>query len=224
MGSVAGDVFAYALAAGLSATAFLATVIVLATQRGTANALALLVGVWVVLAPAMVGAAWVSDLVTGAGGNQVVVSLVQLALGLMLLRAAWSLRPRRADGPDIGAKLAGMSAKAQALEPSTALRLGIGVAVLPKRLIITLLAGAAVGAAVVSPAQGLILVVLFVLVATVLIWGTLVAFVVGGERSRAALESGRQWVEANVEVLALAVTFVFGVLFTGQGLLGLLGD
>ncbi len=222
MESVATDVFAYGLAAGLSGTAFLATVIVLSTEQGVANATALLAGVWLVLGVAVVGAALLADLVIGAGGDQLVIALVQLLLGLWLLQAAWRVRPGQTDGPDIAAKLAGMAAKAQALEPAQAARLGIGVAVLPKRLVITLLAGAAIGASGVSTAQGMVLSVVYLLVATALIWGTLVAFVAGGDRASAALESGRQWVIANAMVLAFVVALLFGVLFTGQGLLKLL--
>ena len=176
MPNVTADVFAYGLAAGLSGTAFLATVIVLSTQQGVANAVGLLAGVWLVLGVAVVGAALLADVVIGAGGDQVVVALVQLLLGLWLLQAAWRVRPGQNDGPDIAARLAGMAAKAEALEPVQAVKLGVGVALLPKRLVITLLAGAAIGAAGVATAQGLALSVLYLLVATALIWGTSVSY------------------------------------------------
>ena len=222
MPNVTADVFAYGLAAGLSGTAFLATVIVLSTQQGVANAVGLLAGVWLVLGVAVVGAALLADVVIGAGGDQVVVALVQLLLGLWLLQAAWRVRPGQNDGPDIAARLAGMAAKAEALEPVQAVKLGVGVALLPKRLVITLLAGAAIGAAGVATAQGLALSVLYLLVATALIWGTLTVFVVGGKRASRFLEAGRAWVVANAMTLAFAVALLFGVLFTGQGLLKLI--
>ena len=221
MADIAADVLAYGLAAGLSGTAFLATAIVLSTDRGPANAVALLVGFLVVLVPAVVAAAILTDVLTAPGGQQVVVTSVQLALGILLLSTAWRVRPGRGDGPDIGAKVAVMTTRAQALEPRTAARLGIGLAVLPKRLVITLLAGAAIGASGVSVSQGLTLTVLYVLTATSLIWITLAAFVLGGERARSGLDDARAWVTANAETLAFVVTLLFGVLFTGGAIAGL---
>ena len=47
-------------------------------------------------------------------------------------------------------------------------------------------------------------------------------FVVGGKRASRFLEAGRAWVVANAMTLAFAVALLFGVLFTGQGLLKLI--
>lgn len=222
MAEIGSDVFAYGLAAGLSVTALLATIIVLATDRGPVNALSLFVGFIVVLAPAVIAAALLSDLATGAGGQQVVARLVKLTLGLLLLGAAWRLRPWQGDAPDVAAKMAAMTAKLQGLEPGAALRVGVGFAVLPKRLAITLLAGAAIGASGVSVGQGLALAALYVLTATSLIWITLAAYVLGGERVAAALETGRVWLTANMATAAFVVALVFGLLFTGQAIVELL--
>jgi hypothetical protein len=219
---VAADVFAYGLAAGLSGSAFLATVLVLSTGRGVVNALSLLVGFAAVLAVAVAGSALATDVITGGGGQQIVASAVKLALGLLLLSAAWRLRPGRVDGPDVSAKFAGMTEKFKSLEPAGALRVGTGSAVLPKRIIITLLAGAAIGASGVSAAEGLALTGLYVLVATALIWITIAFFALGGRRASHGLQVAQAWLIENAGPVAFVVALVFGVLFTGQAMVELL--
>ena len=139
-------------------------------------------------------------------------------LGLLLLGAGWRVRPWQGDAPDVAAKVSGMTAKLRGLEPSAAMRVGVGFAVLPKRLGIALLAGAAIGASGVSVGQGLALTALYVLTATSLVWITLAAYVLGGERVAAALEAGREWLTANVPTVAFIVALVFGLLFTGQAI------
>lgn len=225
MTDIGSDVFAYGLAAGLSGTAFLATVLVLATERGPTNAGAFLVGFAGVLGAAVLGAVLAADLVTGAGGQQRVATLVKLLLGVLLLSAAWRVHPGRTDGLDISAKVAGMTAKLQHLEPASALRVGVGLAVLPKRLAITLLAGAAIGASGASGAsvgQGLALTALYILTATGLIWITLLVYLLGGQRAASGLDAARRWVVTNATTLAFVVTLLFGVLFTGQAIVELL--
>jgi hypothetical protein len=219
---LAPDVFAYGLAAGLSGSAFLAAVILLATDDGVPNTAALLGGVALVLAAAAALAALAADLVLSAGGQLVVMSLIKLALGVLLLSLAWRVRPTSDGGLTLEAKMAGMDTKLQRLQPSSAFRVGIGVAVLPKRLIITLLAGAAIGAGEVTLGQGLALVLLYVLTATALIWLNLLIFVLGGPSARAGLARGRTWVMSNIAILAFVVALLFGLLFTGQAIVELL--
>jgi hypothetical protein len=222
MADAASDVFAYGLVAGLSGTAFLATVILLGTERGVANVLALLAGIVLVLAGAVVVAALAADLVVGAGGQLWLTSVIKLALGLFLLSLAWRVRPSSGGGPALQAKLAGMDAKLQRLQPASAWRVGIGVAVLPKRLMITVLAGVAIGAGESMMPQAFTLAALYVLTATMLVWGTLLVYVLGGATARTKLDAGRVWVTDHIAVLALAVASLFGLLFTGQALMDLL--
>jgi len=222
MMDLAPDVFTYGLAAGLSGTAFLATVILLATDDGPANVLGLLGGIVLILGTAAVLAAVAADLLTAAGGELVVASLLKLGLGVLLLSLAWKVRPDSGGGPALEAKLAAMEGKLRHLRPATAFRVGIAVAVLPKRLAITVLAGAAIGVGQTSLAQGLGLVVLYLLTATVLIWATLVAYLVGGSAARERLERARAWVVTNAAILAFVVTLLFGVIFSGQAIVELL--
>jgi len=75
MTDIGPDVLACGLAAGLSGSAFLATVIVLATNRGTVNASARLVGFTAVLGAADIAAAALAGLVTGAGGQHPIMPM-----------------------------------------------------------------------------------------------------------------------------------------------------
>ena len=86
MTEISTDVFAHGLAAGLSASAFLAAIVVLSTEWGVADALALLASFVVILATVVVGAPMLSDISTAAEDHQVVTSLFASVLGLMFLR------------------------------------------------------------------------------------------------------------------------------------------
>jgi heme A synthase len=97
----------------------------------------------------------------------------------------------------------------------------VGVAVLPKRLAITILAGAAIGAGQATLGQGVALVTLYVLTATGLIWSTLLIYLLGGQPARDRLDQARAWVMANAGILAFVVTLLFGVLFSGQAIVEL---
>jgi len=222
MTELAADVFAYGLAAGLSGSAFLATVILLATEAGARSAAGLLAGVVLVLAAAALLAAVAADIVVGAGGSLVVATLLKLGLGVVLLNLAWRVRPGSEAGPALKTKLTGMEAKLAHIGPSQAVRVGIGVAVLPKRFVTTLLAGATIGAVQTTVGQSLALLTLYLLAATALIWTTLLVYIFGGDRVRAALEHARGWVMEQAEPLTFVVALGFGVLFTGQALIELL--
>lgn len=111
---IAAEVFAYGLAAGPSGTALLAVVVVLWTRRGVANAVTLLGGFAVVLIIAVAGAALAVTLLTGQRGEGIVATLV---LGLVLLGAAWQIRPGRTSDPNVSAKVASLVAKMHGLQP-----------------------------------------------------------------------------------------------------------
>jgi preprotein translocase subunit SecD len=67
MTEISTDVFAHGLAAGLTASAFLAAIVVLSTEwGGVADALALLASFVIILATVVVGAPMLSDISTAA--------------------------------------------------------------------------------------------------------------------------------------------------------------
>jgi hypothetical protein len=174
-----------------------------------------------VLAPTVVVAALLADLVTGAGGQQLAAHLVKLLLGIGLLAAGWRVRPWQPFVPDLSAKLGSLEVKLAALESPTAVRVGVGLAVLPKRIAITALAGAAIGATGATLPQGLLLTSIYVLTATMLVWLTIVVRVLGGAKASASIERGRVWVTDNAAILAFVVASSFGMLFTGQSIIEL---
>ena len=156
------------------------------------------------------------------GGSLVVATLLKLALGLLLLSMAWRVRPGAAAGPALQAKARGLESKFVGIGPSQAIRIGFGVALLPRRLGATLLAGATIGATQTTVGQSMAALALYLTTATVLIWGTILVYVAGGDQARAGIDHAREWVVEHIEAVAFVVALAFGLLFTVQAMVELL--
>jgi len=148
------------------------------------------------------------------------VDIAQLAFAVLFLVLAvltWRKRPRRGEEdkpskPSLISRLDGLSAVAA---------LGVGVVqglVVIKNIPLALSAGAVIGEAMLTGADAVIAVVVFALVATLGVIVPLAVALVGGARLNPALRSARDWFEANMSGITLAVLLVLGALFLGQGL------
>lgn len=201
--------FLYGLLAGLSPLAFASTIAV--TQAGRLKALGFGTGfvaaqfvtcsLFVIIGVAATGAS------TRHPGLQAFMALVlALALGVVALRVRRRPLPER-DGS---------SAKARALVERlgrlrlvttilAGLLLGVGG---PKRLVLTALAATTITTAAVHDSGEATLVVLYVALATAVVWGPVILFVLLGERGvslmeRAQGEVARRQPEVTVYALLL---------------------
>ena len=184
----------YALLAGFSALAFAATIAVM--QAGRLKTLGF--GIGFVLGQVFTCSLFVivGVVVTGASKRTHSALLATLEVLLALLLIAVALRVRRA--PPVETE--GSSERTQAVLGrlsrmrflTTAIAgflLGIGG---PKRLLLTALAATAITTAGVSDAGEAVLVVWYCAVATVLVWGSVVIYVLLGDRAVGVMTRAQQ--------------------------------
>jgi hypothetical protein len=213
-----------ALLAAASPLALTLTIAVLKTRLARLNGVIFAVGFllgetigWI-LALALGAAANVGD------GDDVVAGVLELALGALLLAAAWRVHRGAVPQPRGGTgRTRALLARFEHLTPVTAAVMGtlFGLGI-PKRLTITLVAAATLTAADLSRPEEVSLVVLYIAVAGVLVWAPVAVYVVAGHHASAMLDAGQRWLTANQQPVATATLLVFGGILATDGLVATL--
>ena len=109
------------------------------------------------------------------------------------------------------------------LKPVAALGTGIALGIGgPKRLGITLIVAATISAAALGSAEELSLVVIYVLVATALVWVPVALYVVFGTRATDWIADAEAWVSAHQQPLTFYPSLVVGAGLTVDALIRLL--
>jgi hypothetical protein len=207
----------YALVAAASPLGLAATLTVLRTGRIQALVLAIGVVVGQLLACAvlvLIGAASVRHQTK----RPYVEGVLELLVGLALLVLAF--RAHRLPGQ----KEPGSGRSRQILDRLGRVRLttdfvgglalGIGG---PKRLVLTALAAASITAAGVKGATEAVLVLWYCGLATVVVWGPVLAAILLGDRAVDLLDQGFRWLTRHQRVVTVAVLLVVGSFFVAHG-------
>lgn len=223
--SEAGRILLYALVAGLSPLALLSTLAVLGSGRGRANGFAF--GSGFLLAQSTVLVVTVVAVGSAAAPNrdsshEDLVAALVLVLGLGLLAVAW--RHRRAPSePAVESRTQKLLARLGGLRPVTAFLVGVllGVGGV-KRLTITLLAGATIAVAGLKPAEEVGLIILYVLIASLLVWLPVGVYLVAGRRADEWAARAQASLVENEQRATFISTLVFGVLLCGDAIVRLL--
>ena len=212
----------YALVAGLSPLALLATLAALGTGRGRATGSAFAVGFLltqsvVLFVAVILGSAATPD---RERSHETLAAVLELVLGIALL--AFAAHGRLSDRPAERAResrTAALLARLGNLRPATALSVGslLGVGGV-KRLTITLFAGATIAVASFNRAQETALGVAYVAIASLLVWLPVAVYLVSGRRADAWTEATRGWLIANEQRLTEVSTVFFGVLLIAHSL------
>jgi Sap, sulfolipid-1-addressing protein len=224
--SEAPRILVYALVAGLSPLALLSVLAVLGSGRGRVNGSAFAVAFLVtqstvLLIAVLVGSAAAPD---QERHHETAAAALELVLGLALLALAWNARrPRVSQLPSGESRTEALLARLRGLRPATALSVGalLGVGGV-KRLTITLIAGATIAVAALTRAEELALGVVYVVVASVLVWLPVGVYLVAGERADELTERTEALLMANEQRATLLSTLVFGLLLTGDAIVRLL--
>jgi hypothetical protein len=208
-----------ALLAGASPMAMIATIAVLTTQRGRTNAIAY--GIGFVLGQTV---AFAVALAVGSAASEHTApswaATAELLLGVALLAVAYAQRrpspPRPVGAPSRGRALL---QRLGAVGPVAAFLFGglLGIGGI-KRLSITLVAGATVGAADLRGVEELALAAVYIAVSGVLVSVPVAIYVIAGSRADAWMVTAKEWVAARQQRLAVVSTAVFGMLLTGDAL------
>jgi hypothetical protein len=221
--STALQLIPYALVAALSPLGIAATVAVM--RSGRLNALGFATGL-------VIGQLGACSLLVVIGAAAVpsheikhptVGGLMELGLGLVLLGFAVRLKRR----PQLARQRSGGRTEAalerlQHLHVLTSfvagLLFGIGG---PKRLVLSVFAAALISSAGVASATQAALVLWYGLLATVLVWAPVLAFVILGDRALVRLDAAQGWLKCHQLQVMLYSLVIIGVLLIGDGIVTL---
>jgi Sap, sulfolipid-1-addressing protein len=152
-----------------------------------------------------------------------VVAIIVITIGSALLVTAAYVRRHRNDparGPN--PRTEAIRSRLANLRPLTALgtgaALGIGG---PKRIGVTIAATAVIAAAGVNGADALALAVLYIAVATVLVWVPVLLFVVFGPRAAEWLANQQRWIGLHKQPLTFYPSAALGAVLVVDGIVRL---
>jgi hypothetical protein len=218
-----GDLLPAALGVAISPIPIVATVLMLLSARarvtGPAFALGWVLGITLVLLVVL----WVAgNDGLGATSSSDLTAWIKLALGMLFLLLAfrtWRTRP----GPGETAPPPKWMASLDKTSPPLALALGAALSsVNPKNLALAVTGGLAIASNPLSTTQTVACVVVFVVVASLLVAGPVVAFLVAGDRMAQPLGSLKGFMETHNAAIMLVLLGVLGVSNLGKGVGGLL--
>jgi hypothetical protein len=216
----------YALIAAASPLVLTATFVVIRSERPRTNGIAFLAGFLFGSAVAcvlglLVGEAAVARLDSHETVEEVLTFLLGCALLAFGLRSRHiPSRPEADGGGRASAILARLGHVGPATAFSTAGLLGIGG---PKRLVLTLLAMAVVSGASLGHVENLSLVVLYIGIATVLVWVPVGIVIIAGERAAVILGRGQSWLTTHAAELRVWLSLGLGAALVADALVRLFG-
>lgn len=159
--------------------------------------------------------------VTVGGGESPVAATLKLLLGILLLIAAFKKWRKEEDPDEPPPKWM------QSLNQTTALKAfgmgALGIAVGPKLWAFTLSALAVINTAELDRTGAIIAYAAFILFAQILLILAILISAVARQSSRAFLQRTIGWLTTYNRPISVVVALVFGMLFTWDGVSGLLG-
>jgi threonine/homoserine/homoserine lactone efflux protein len=219
-----GDLLPAALGVAISPIPIIASVLMLLSARARVTApmfaLGWLLGVTAVLLLVLLIAG--PDGVD-TGGSSDTTYWIKLALGVLFLLLAlrtWRGRPRPGQPVEPPKWMASLD------RTSPLVALGLGAllsAVNPKNLALAVSGGVAIASSNLSSSQTAACVVTFVVIASLLVVGPVIAFLVAGDRMARPLRSLKDFMQDHNAAIMIVLLGVLGLSNLGKGLGGLLG-
>lgn len=215
-----GATFPQAVGIALSPIPLVLVILMAMSARGRTNGPAFLAG-WALGAVVASGAAFLLADVADAATDETAsdgVNLVQLVLGLVFwVLAVRQFRARPQPGTE--AKTPRLFDAVDGFGPAKALGLGFVACVAnPKNLPLAISGGSTAAQTGVSGWRGLVVIVVFAVVASLTVAVPVVAQLAMGQRSDAMLSSWKTWLVANNATVMTVLFAVLGASMVGQGL------
>jgi len=220
MVSVIGDLLPLAIGIAISPLSIIAAILMILSPRAHLISVPFLVG-WIV----GVGVTTAVFIVVGSTASpgdpnesKPVTGVILLLLGGTMLYLAWRQwrgRPRAGEP----AERPGWMNAIDHMSAARAFGFSILLSALTlKNVMYEASAGVVIGNADLSLGSKLIVLAIFVVLASVTVGGPIIAYSVAPDRFAAPLESVRRWLEANNATIMTIVLFLIGVDVVGKGL------
>jgi threonine/homoserine/homoserine lactone efflux protein len=217
---VLGQILPLAVAVSISPVQIIAVILLLFSERPTANAAALVAGFVVGVAGVLtllVLVASTQDLAAGSDSSTG-VGWGRLVLGALLVVAAvrkFRGRPGPDDPPSMPSWMEGI----QSFSPGRSLVTGLALgAVNPKMVAMALAAAATIATAGLSAGDDATVIAVYTVIAAIGVTAPLVVAVAMGDRSGPVLDGWRDWLARHNTAVMSVLFLVFGVVLIGEGL------
>jgi hypothetical protein len=218
-------ILVYGLFAAASPTVLLATLVVLSSKSPRRNGFVFMLAFVLGMTLAFVLAVTLGEAVTSNDSheNSKAATLLELLAGLALLAIAMRTRPPHAlKEPDPASRTELLFARLARVRPATVFGIGLPLGVGAKRLTITLLAAGTVSLSGLGSAGRLTLSVLYIAVASVVVWLPVLIYLILGAHADDIVANTRAWITANQERFTFFSVTVLGVALVGDALLRIL--
>ena len=218
-------ILVYGLFAAASPAVLLATLVVLGSKSPRRNGFAFMLAFVLGMTLAFVLALTLGDAVRSNDQheNSRVATLLELFAGLGLLAIAMRMRPPYAPKePDPESRTEHLFARLAQVRPATVFGIGLPLGVGAKRLTITLLAAGTVSLSGLGRGGRLALSVLYIAVASVVVWLPVLIYLILGAHADDIVASTRAWITTNQERFTFYSVTVLGVVLVGDALLRIL--
>jgi len=222
VGHAIGDVLPLAVAIAIFPVPMIAVVLLLGSERGRAKGLAFVLA-WAV---GLAGVGAIVLLLGGVadasddGGPATWVSVLLLGLGLLLIALAakqWKGRPRAGDETP----LPGWMRTIDEFDAAKAGGAGFALSALnPKNILLTVAAAAEIADVGLSAGEQVVVLVLFVLLASCGVLAPLVLSLALGDRSRGLLDGLRGWMTRHNAAIMAVLFLLIGAKLVGDAISG----
>jgi hypothetical protein len=220
MGKGIGEILTFGVGVAISPAGIIAVILVLFSRRARVNGPLFLLG-WVVALGALAAVVYAISDQSNAGSSNTSsdsVSWLKIALGvglLLLARREFRKRPE----PGVEREMPKWMKRVDGLTPVQALGLGalLGAAN-PKNLALTLGAAAGLGQLGLSTSDAVVSLVVFVALGSLTIAVPVAYRLIGGDRSKAQLESLKDWLSVHNDAVMAVLFLVFGVALIAKGI------
>ena len=220
IGPSIADVLPLAVGVLVSPIPIIAVILMLFSPRARSNGPAFLVG-WIVglgVVSAIVYAISNGADVSGSSGASDGTSVVKMVLGGVLVLMGfrhWRKRPAHGEAAPMPKWMGALDS----VTPVRALAIGVALsAVNPKNLILTVGAASTVAQNGVSTGGAVVVLAVFVVVASISIAAPVAVDLLAGHRAQRVLDTWNGWLEQNNATVMAVLLVVFGVVLFAKGL------
>ncbi len=217
MGAALGQVLATAVGVAISPVPIIALILMLFSRSAARNSLAFLLG-WLLGLTGIVVVVLALEVGSSDGSGSTRSGVLKVVIGLLFLFLAvrqWRGRPRAGEEPS----MPGWMAAIDDLSAIKAIGLGLVLTVAnPKNLGLAMATGATISAASLGFADEIVVVAVWITLASITIIAPVAFYLAAGERAEPALTSMKAWLLANNATVMTVLFLVLGAKVLGDGI------